>query len=64
VKRAAIDAFKDRLRHVGQIPNDCDEQEMHEKAARGGNHDTFFEPFFFRIFRQPIEQRGQKMADG
>ena len=55
MKRAAIDAFKNRLRHVGQIPNGCDEQEMHEKAARGGNHDTFFEPLLFRIFRQPIE---------
>ena len=55
MKRAAIDAFKDRLRHVGQIPHGCDEQEMHEKAACGGNHDTSFEPLFFRTFRQPIE---------
>ena len=63
MKRAAVDAFKDRLRHVGEIPDGCDKQEMHEKAACGGHHDTFFEPLLFRMFRQPIEQCGQKMAD-
>jgi hypothetical protein len=55
MQRAAIDALKDRLRHVGQIPNGRDQQEMHEKATCGGHHDSFFEPLLFRMFRQPIK---------